>query len=140
MKAKTTVTTGNQVKRNWILFDLSGKTLGRAATEIAAILMGKNNPSFSYHRDDGDYVVAINAAELVVTGKKLKQKVYYRHTGYAGNLKSLTLKELMQKDPRRVIKLAVYGMLPKNKLRDTRLTRLRVFTDSNHKYADKIGK
>ncbi len=140
MKAKTTVTTGNQVKRNWILFDLSGKTLGRAATEIAAILMGKNNPSFSYHRDDGDYVVAINAAELVVTGKKLKQKVYYRHTGYAGNLRSLTLKELMQKDPRRVIKLAVYGMLPKNKLRDTRLTRLRVFTDSNHKYADKIGK
>ena len=102
--------------------------------------MGKNNPSFSYHRDDGDYVVAINAAELVVTGKKLKQKVYYRHTGYAGNLKSLTLKELMQKDPRRVIKLAVYGMLPKNKLRDTRLTRLRVFVDSNHKYADQIGK
>ncbi len=140
MKAKTTVTTGNQVKRNWILFDLSGKTLGRAATEIAAILMGKNNPSFSYHRDDGDYVVAINAAELVVTGKKLKQKIYYRHTGYAGNLKSLTLKELMQQDPRRVIKLAVYGMLPKNKLRDIRLTRLRVFTDSNHKYADKIGK
>lgn len=140
MKAKTTVTTGNQVKRNWILFDLSGKTLGRAATEIAAILMGKNNPSFSYHRDDGDYVVAINATELVVTGKKLKQKIYYRHTGYAGNLKSLTLKELMQQDPRRVIKLAVYGMLPKNKLRDIRLTRLRVFTDSNHKYADKIGK
>ncbi len=140
MKAKTTVTTGNQVKRNWILFDLSGKTLGRAATEIAAILMGKNNPSFSYHRDDGDYVVAINATELVVTGKILKQKIYYRHTGYAGNLKSLTLKELMQQDPRRVIKLAVYGMLPKNKLRDIRLTRLRVFTDSNHKYADKIGK
>ncbi len=140
MKAKTTITTGNQVKRNWILFDLSGKTLGRAATEIAALLMGKSNPSFSYHRDDGDYVVAINASQLVVTGKKLKQKVYYRHTGYAGNLRSLTLKELMEKDPRRVIKLAVSGMLPKNKLRDLRLTRLRVFVDSNHKYADKIGK
>jgi large subunit ribosomal protein L13 len=137
---KTTVTKGNQIKRSWHLIDLSGQTLGRACSQIAQILMGKNNPLFSYHRDDGDYVVAINASEIKVTGKKLKDKIYYHHTHWSGGLKELSLKEMMQKDPRKVITHGVYGMLPKNKLRDQRITRLKVFVDSNHPYADKLNK
>ncbi len=140
MKTKTSVLKGNNVKRNWVLYDLSGKTLGRSATEIAAILMGKNKTTFSFHRDDGDYVVAINAKDLVFTGKKLKQKIYYHHTAYTGNLKESSLKDMMNKDPRKVITLAVRGMLPKNNLRDKRLTRLKVSVDSNHKFADKFKK
>ena len=135
---KTTVLKGNHVDRKWHLVDLKGKTLGRAATEIAKILTGKNKLTFSYHRDDGDYVVAINAADIQVTGKKMKKKIYYRHTAWAGHLKSLTLKELMAKDPRKVIHHAVNGMIPKNRLRKTRMTRLKVFVGPEHKYADKL--
>jgi large subunit ribosomal protein L13 len=137
---KTTVLKGNSAERNWHLVDLKGKTLGRICTEIAQLLMGKNKPIFSYHRDDGDYVVAINAAEIVTTGRKLKQKIYYHHTAWAGHLKELTLGELLKKDARKVITHGVYGMLPKNKLRDIRMTRLKVFVDSNHKYAEKFNK
>jgi large subunit ribosomal protein L13 len=137
---KTTVTKGNQIKRSWYLIDLSGQTLGRVCTQIAQILIGKNNPVFSYHRDDGDYVVAINAADIKVTGKKLKDKIYYHHTHWSGGLKELTLKEMLQKDPREVIIHGVYGMLPKNKLRDRRITRLKVFVGANHPYADKLNK
>ena len=140
MKTKTTVLKGSNPKRAWILIDLSGKTLGRAATEIAAILMGKDKTTFSYHRDDGDYVVAINAKDIVVTGKKLKQKVYYHHTGYAGHLKEMVLKEMMLKDPRKVIELAVHGMIPKNHLRSLRMRRLKISAGAEHKYTDKFGK
>jgi len=140
MKSKTTILKGSNPTRSWYLFDLSGKTLGRAATEIATILMGKNKTTFSYHRDDGHYVVAINAKDIVVTGKKLKQKIYYHHTAYTGNMSELSLKDLFQKDPRKVIEYAVYGMLPKNRLRDKRMRRLKIFTSSEHKYAEKIGK
>lgn len=137
---KTTVLKGNQVERSWHLIDLKGQTLGRICTEIAQILMGKNKPTFSYHRDDGDYVVAINASEIQTTGKKLKQKIYRHHTHWSGGLKELSLGETMQKDPRKVIVSGVYGMLPKNKLRDQRMTRLKVFVGSEHKYADKFNK
>jgi len=137
---KTTVIKGNQVNRNWHLVDLSGQTLGRVCTQIAQILMGKNNPSFSFHRDDGDYVVAVNAAEIKVTGKKLKDKIYRHHTHWSGGLKELTLSEMLQKDPREVIIHGVYGMLPKNKLRDRRITRLKVFVNSDHPYTDKLNK
>ncbi len=137
---KTTVLKGNSVEREWHLIDLKGQTLGRVCTQIAQLLMGKDKLTFSYHRDDGDYVVAINAAEIVTTGRKLKQKIYYHHTAWAGHLKELTLGELMRKDPRKVIEHGVYGMLPKNKLRDVRMTRLKVFVDSNHKYAEKFNK
>lgn len=140
MKSKTTVLKGSNPKRSWVLFDLSGKTLGRVATEIAAILMGKNKTTFSYHRDDGDYVVATNAKDIVVTGKKLKQKIYYHHTGYAGNLNELSLKDLLKKDPRKVIEYAVYGMLPKNHIRAKRMRRLKIFTNAEHKYAEKFVK
>lgn len=140
MKEKTTVLKGSNPTRSWILIDLSGKTLGRAATEIAALLMGKNKATFSFHRDDGDYVVAINAKDIVVTGKKLKQKIYYHHTAFSGHLKELSLKEQMVKDPSKVIEQAVYGMMPKNSLRSKRIRRLKIFADSQHTFADKLGK
>lgn len=137
---KTTVLKGNQVERSWHLIDLQGQTLGRICTQIAQILMGKNKTTFSYHRDDGDYVVAINASDIKVTGSKLKEKLYRHHTHWSGGLKELTLAEMMQKDPRQVIVHGVYGMLPKNKLRDVRMTRLKVFVGADHKYADKLNK
>jgi large subunit ribosomal protein L13 len=102
--------------------------------------MGKDKLAFSYHRDDGDYVVAINAADIKVTGNKLKEKLYRHHTHWAGGLKELTLAEMMQKDPRLVITRGVYGMLPKNKLRDIRITRLKVFVGADHPYTDKLNK
>jgi len=137
-KAKTTITKGGDPKRNWHLIDLKNQTLGRVCTQIAQPLIGKAKTDFSYHRDDGDYVVAINAALIEVTGKKLTKKIYYHHTGYAGHLKELSLKELLAKDPREVIKHGVYGMLPKNKLRDLRITRLKIFKDDQHTFADKL--
>lgn len=137
---KTTVTKGNQIKRSWQLVDLSGQTLGRVCTQIAQILMGKNKPAFSYHRDDGDYVVAINAADIKATGSKLKDKIYRHHTHWSGGLKELTLAEMLQKDPREVIIHGVYGMLPKNKLRDRRIARLKVFVGADHPYTDKLNK
>jgi len=140
MKSKTTVLKGSNPVRSWVLVDLSGKTLGRAATEIAAVLMGKNKATFSYHRDDGDYVVAINAKDIVVTGKKLKQKIYYHHTAFSGHLKEMSLKELMVKDPRKVIEFAVHGMLPKNHLRPLRMRRLKISANAEHKYTEKLGK
>ena len=137
---KTTVTKGNQIKRSWHLIDLTDKTIGRICTEIAQILMGKSNPAFSYHRDDGDYVVAINSDKIHATGKKLKDKLYRHHTHWSGGLKELTLAEMLQKDSRQVIIRGVYGMLPKNKLRDRRITRLKVFVGAEHPYADKLNK
>ena len=137
---KTTVLKGNKVDRSWHLIDLSNQTLGRICTQIATILMGKDKTTFSYHRDDGDYVVAINAEDIKVTGKKLKEKIYYHHTHWAGGLKELTLAEMLKKDPRKVISHGVYGMLPKNKLRDVRMTRLKVFVGADHPYTDKIKK
>ncbi|MDD2225059.1 MAG: 50S ribosomal protein L13 [Candidatus Shapirobacteria bacterium] len=137
---KTTVLKGSSVERSWHLVDLKGKTLGRVCTEIAELLMGKSKPTFSYHRDDGDYVVAINAADIITTGRKLKQKIYYHHTAWSGHLKELTLGELMRKDPRKVIEHGVYGMIPKNKLRDIRMTRLKIFVGADHKYAEKFIK
>ena len=137
---KTTVVKGNQVQRSWHLIDLSGQTLGRVCTQIAQILMGKDKPTFSYHRDDGDFVVAINASQIQATGSKLKEKIYRHHTHWAGGLKELTLAEMLQKDARQVIIRGVYGMLPKNKLRDQRITRLKVFVGAEHPYADKLSK
>ena len=140
MNAKTTVLKGKTIERNWVLIDLKGQSIGRACTQIAKLLMGKDKPTFSYHRDDGDYVVAINASQIVATGNKTKQKMYYHHTPWAGHLKEFTLGEMLKKDPRKVIEIGVKGMLPKNRLRDVRITRLKVFVGPEHKYADKIGK
>ena len=137
---KTTVVKGNQVQRSWHLIDLQDQTLGRVCTQIAQILIGKDKPAFSYHRDDGDYVVAVNADKIQVTGSKLKEKIYRHHTHWSGGLKELTLAEMMKKDARQVIIRGVYGMIPKNKLRDIRITRLKVFVGADHPYADKLTK
>jgi len=139
MNPKTTVVKKPVTTRKWHLIDLSGQNLGRISTKIAQILMGKHNPLFSYHRDDGDYVVAINASQITVTGKKLDDKIYYHYTGYAGNLREISLKAMMAKDPCKVINHAVAGMLPKNRLRDKRLSRLKIFAGSEHPYATKIS-
>ena len=140
MNNKTTVTKGNLITRNWHLVDLAGQSWGRTATKIAPLLIGKHKVDYSTHRDTGDYVVAINASKIKITGKKLVQKIYYHHSGYTGNLRELTLKQLLEKDPRKVIYLAVRGMLPKNKLRSKRLTRLKIFVDDQHTYQDKFKK
>ena len=130
----------NEIKREWHLIDAQDQILGRLATKIARLLIGKHKPTFVPHLDCGDYVVVINAAKIKVTGRKLKNKIYYRHTGYMGGLKEVRLEEMLAKDPTRVIWLAVKNMLPKNKLRKRRLKRLKIFAEENHRYQDKIQK
>jgi len=128
------------IKREWHLLDAKGKILGRLSTKIAELLTGKNKPYYTGHLDCGDWVVVINAGGVKVTGKKGKQKIYYRHSGYPGGLKALTFDQMMQKDPRKVIFHAISGMLPKNKLRKKRLKRLRVFVDEKHPYEKRVKK
>ncbi|MBP7837470.1 50S ribosomal protein L13 [Candidatus Saccharibacteria bacterium] len=124
----------SDVTRRWILIDASEAPLGRIATVIATYLTGKNKPIYTAHIDCGDNVVVINAEKLVVTGNKLEDKMYYRHSGYPSGLKEATLKQKLEKDPRKVIELAVKGMLPKNKLSPDRLARLRVFNGAEHEH------
>ena len=120
------------VTRRWILIDAKDATLGRVSTEIAKYLIGKYKPTYTPHVDGGDYVVVVNAKELVVTGAKETDKMYYRHSGFPGGLKEAQLKELREKSPESIIQEAVKGMLPKNKLSAGRLARLRIFTGSDH--------
>ena len=119
-------------KREWHLIDLNGQILGRAATKISTILIGKHKPTYSTNLDFGDYVVAINSAKIKLTGNKLEQKQYFKHSGYIGNLKTKSVSELLVKTPNEVIKRAVKGMLPKNKLRDERLKRFKIYADASH--------
>lgn len=132
MNAKTYSQKPSEVTRRWILVDASEAPLGRIATQIATYLTGKYKPSYTPHIDGGDYVVVINAKEAVVTGNKEKGKVYYHHTGFPGGIKDATLAEVREKHPERIIEAAVKGMLPKNKLADERMKRLRVFAGSEH--------
>lgn len=120
------------VTREWLLIDASEAPLGRISTKIATLLTGKGKPSFTKHIDCGDYVVVINADKLVVTGTKLEDKKYYRHSQYPGSLKAATLTEKLKKDSTDVIELAVKGMLPKNKLMTERLKRLKVYAGETH--------
>ena len=129
---KTTVLKSSQIKRVWHLIDLKDQILGRVATQIAFHLMGKDKILTSPNLDSGDFVVAINATDIKVTGKKLDQKMYQRHSGYPGGFKELTLKQVMAKVPRKVIEQAVKGMLPKNKLRSPRMRRLKVYLTDKH--------
>ena len=126
------------IKRKWHLVDLKGKVLGRSASEIAKILMGKHKPSFASHLDMGDYVVAINAGKIVLTGRKKDQKVYYKHSGYPGGFKEIKISKWLKESPQNVIKNAVSGMLPKNRLHQDRMRRLKVFSGDKHKYEDKF--
>ena len=141
---KTTTLKAGQIDRHWYKIDLKDQILGRVATQIAFHLLGKNKPLLSPNLDNGDFVVALNATQIKVTGKKLDQKLYQRHSGYPGGFRELTLKQMMAKDPRKVIEQAVKGMLPKNKLRTQRMRRLKVYLDSTHphqsQFADKLKK
>lgn len=119
-------------QRNWHLFDARGEVLGRLATKIAQLLMGKNKPSFVPWQDGGDYVVVTNVARLKVSGRKDKQKIYYRPTGFPGGLKKETLGKLRERKPEEIIRRAVFNMLPKNKLRKGRMGRLRIFAGEEH--------
>lgn len=120
------------VERRWILIDAKDATLGRVSTQIAKYLIGKYKPTYTPHVDGGDYVVVINADELVVTGEKETDKMYYRHSGFPGGLKEATLKDVRAKDSSKIIVAAVKGMLPKNKLSPNRIGRLRIFAGSEH--------
>jgi len=116
----------------WHVFDASGKTLGRLASEIAILLLGKHKPIYTYHLNTGDYVIVVNAAKVRVTGKKAQQKMYYRHSNYPGGLKSISLERVMQTNPDRVIEHAVKGMLPKNRLGRKMITKLKIYSGSEH--------
>lgn len=129
---------GNEIKRDWILIDLSGKVVGRIAPTISSLLQGKHKTNYVTYLDMGDNVVAINARKIVITGRKAETKEYTSYSGYPGGLKKVSYQTMMQKNPTEIIKRAVSGMLPKNKLRDQRLKRFYIFADENHPYKDKL--
>lgn len=131
---KTYVQKKEEVSRSWYVVDASDATLGRVATAVAKTLSGKNKVTFTPHVDAGDNVIVINAANLKVTGAKLKNKKYYNYSGYPGGLREQTLGQIMEKDPAKAIQSAVYGMLPKNKLRPAMMQRLRVYPGMDHKH------
>jgi large subunit ribosomal protein L13 len=136
---KTPMQKKEAVNRSWHLIDLDSQTLGRISITIAKLLMGKDKTTITPHVDGGDYVVAVNAAKINVTGKKTTDKIYRHHTGFPGGFREQRFEEVMAKDPRKIILMAVSGMLPKNKLRDIRLARLKVFVDDQHPYEAQLN-
>ncbi|MBI5151726.1 MAG: 50S ribosomal protein L13 [Candidatus Pacebacteria bacterium] len=140
MKTRTYTATPKTIVRSWHLIDVGGVVLGQASPKIAKLLMGKHKPTYTPNIEGGDYVVVINAEKVVVTGNKAEQKTYYRHSGMPGGLHAVTFNEQMKKDPSKIIMHAVHGMLPKNKMLDIRLNRLKVFAGSEHTYQDKFKK
>ena len=140
MNQKTYSTKPKDIKRAWHLVDIKDQVLGRTATHIANLLQGKHKPYFASHLDCGDYVVVINAKQVKLTGRKLTQKSYFRHSGYPGGERTTPVAEVLVTNPARVVETAVTGMLPKNKLRSLRLRRLKVFAGFEHKYQDKFPK
>lgn len=125
--------------RRWHVVDVSGKVLGRVASEISGLLIGKYHVGYAPNVDMGDYVVAINIKDVVLTGKKPEKKQYQWHTGYPKGFRQRSFKQMLERDPVRILTHAVSGMLPKNKLRSARLKRLKVFVDSAHPYQDKLA-
>lgn len=125
----------SDVKRSWYVVDASVLPLGRLSTVIAGLLTGKGKPIYARHIDVGDYVVVVNADKLVVTGKKMEDKKYYRHSGYPGGIKETSLRDLTEKDATKVIRHAVRGMLPVNKLRADRLARLKIYAGTDHQHS-----
>ena len=123
------------IERKWYVVDATGHTLGRLSSEIAAVLRGKNKPTFTPHIDTGDYVIVVNADKIKVTGKKLSQKIYYNHSDYPGGMRETTLEQMMAKDSTEVIRLAVKGMLPKGPLGRSMITKLHVFSGAEHTHA-----
>jgi len=134
MRTTYTVKAG-EIERKWYVVDAAGQTLGRLSSEIAKVLMGKHKPIYTPHLDTGDYVIVINAEQIQVTGKKMDQKLYRRHSGHPGGLKETNLKTMMEKKPEDVIKLAIKGMLPKKALGDKMIKKLKVYKDAEHGHA-----
>ncbi len=129
---RTTMAKAEEAKRNWVLVDAEGKILGRMAAEIAAILRGKTKPVYTPHVDAGDFVVVINADKVALTGRKWSQKMYYHHSGYPGGIKSISAEKLRQKKPEEIIRKAVWGMLPKNRLGRKLIKKLKVYAGPDH--------
>jgi large subunit ribosomal protein L13 len=125
----------HEVERRWYVVDAEGETLGRLATRIADTLRGKSKPSYTPHVDTGDFVVVVNADKVMVTGKKLEQKLYYRHSGYPGGLRSRTLAEQLERRPTEVLRKAVRGMLPRNRLARAQISKLKVYAGPEHPHA-----
>ena len=132
---KTFVASASAIERKWYVVDAQGYTLGRLSSEIAKVLRGKNKAIFTPHLDTGDYVTVVNADKIHVTGKKLDQKIYYRHSEYVGGMKETTLREMLAKKPEKVVELAVKGMLPKGPLGRSMLTKLHVYAGPEHPHA-----
>ena len=132
---KTFTATPSTIKREWFVVDATDKTLGRLATEVAHRLRGKHKPEFTPNMDTGDHMIVVNADKIKVTGKKLDDKMYYHHTGYVGNLKSINLGKLLEQHPERVIQKAVKGMLPRNPLGRATFRKLHVYAGADHPHA-----
>ncbi len=132
---KTYNVTKEEIQREWVLVDAEGQTLGRLASHIAAILRGKHKPTFAPWLDCGDYVIVVNAGKIKVTGNRMDSKVYYRHSGYVGGLKSVTLRRQLEKHPERVLAAAVRGMLPNNRLGRKMAKKLKLYAGSDHPHA-----
>jgi large subunit ribosomal protein L13 len=137
---KTLAQRPEDMTREWFVVDAAGQSVGRLATEIARVMIGKHKPTYSHNQDAGDFVVVVNADKVQLTGKKWTEKTYYSHSSYPGGLKETAAKDMHAKDPTRIIELAVRGMLPKNRLRDPRMTRLKVYAQPNHPHAAQTPK
>ena len=129
---KTFVAKPSDRQRDWVIVDATGQTLGRLATQIADVLRGKRKPTYTPHIDTGDFVVVINAEKIAVTGNKRADKLYHRHSGYPGGLKTRTLGEMLERRPEEVIRLAVKGMLPRNRLARKQITKLKIYAGPDH--------
>jgi large subunit ribosomal protein L13 len=136
---KTYSVKATEIQRDWHLIDATDQVLGKLATRVAQLLMGKHKPMFSKHMDTGDNVVVINAAKIKVTGNKMKDKLYYRHSGYPGGLKSVNLGKLMETHPERVIEYAVKGMIPHTKLGAQMMKKLRVYAGAEHPHQSQVN-
>ena len=136
---KTYSTRAKDIERQWHVVDASGKTLGRFASQIVSLLMGKHKPIYVPYLDTGDYVIVLNAAKVRVTGKKAKQKVYYRHSGYPGGLKAITFEDMLATHPTRVIEHAVRGMLPHNRLGRAMFKKLKVYAGDGHPHQAQVA-
>jgi large subunit ribosomal protein L13 len=137
---KTYSVKASEIKRHWHVLDASGRVLGKLATEAAQLIMGKHKPTYTRHLDVGDYVVVTNAGKIVLTGNKTQQKVYHRHTGYPGGLKTVTFEKMIAEKPTWVIEHAVKGMLPKNRLGAAMLKKLKVYTGDAHPHRGQTEK
>jgi len=137
---KTYSTKAKDIKREWHVIDATDKALGRVASQVASLLMGKHKPIYAPHLDTGDYVIVINASKIKITGRKAEQKIYYRHSGYPGGLKSPTFKDIFDKSPQYIVEHAVKGMLPHTSLGEAMFKKLKVYPGNEHPHQAQVGR